>query len=82
MDFKQGKKRNFIFASILCSFFFERVPSLSPRVEITPHGLRDPSISWWTDVIVNVLNPHRIDLAKQEYTHLQRELEKEEEGDK
>jgi hypothetical protein len=51
MDCKQGKMRNFGFASILCSFFFERVPGLSPRVEITPHGQRDPTMSWWTDVM-------------------------------
>jgi hypothetical protein len=38
MDYKQGKMRNFIFASILCIFSFERVPCFSPRVEITPHG--------------------------------------------
>jgi hypothetical protein len=38
MDCKQGRKRNFGFASILCSFFFEWVPGLSPRVEIIPHG--------------------------------------------
>jgi hypothetical protein len=33
---KQGDKRNFMFASILCSFFFEQVPHLGPRVEIIP----------------------------------------------
>jgi hypothetical protein len=31
---------------------------------------------------VNVLNLHRIDLARKYYTHLQREIEKEEEGEK
>jgi hypothetical protein len=50
-DCKQGKMRNFIFASILCSFFLERVPSLSPRVDITLHIKRDPTMSWWTDVM-------------------------------
>jgi hypothetical protein len=50
-DCKQGRKRNFRFASILCSFFFERVLGLSPRVEIITHGLRDPSMSWWTDMM-------------------------------
>jgi hypothetical protein len=48
---KQGKKRNFIFASILCIFFFERVLGLSPRVDITPHGLHDLAMSQWTDVM-------------------------------
>ena len=33
-------------------------------------------------LFVNVLNLHKIDLAKQQYTHLQREIEKEEEGEK
>jgi hypothetical protein len=50
-DYKQGRKRNFRFASILCSFFFERVPCLSPRVEIIPHELRDPTMSRWIDVM-------------------------------
>jgi hypothetical protein len=50
-NFKQGKTRNFGFASILCMFFFEQVPSLSPRVEITPHGPHDPTMSRWTDVM-------------------------------
>ena len=24
---------------------------MSPRVEITPHGQRDPTMSWWIDVM-------------------------------
>jgi hypothetical protein len=32
--------------------------------------------------IVNVLNLHIIDLARKYYTHFQREIEKEEEGEK
>jgi hypothetical protein len=35
-----------------------------------------------TDQTVNVLNLHIIDLARKYYTHLQREIEKEEEGEK
>jgi hypothetical protein len=50
-DCKQGKKRNFGFASILYSFFFERILGLSPRVDITPHGKRDPAMSWWTNMM-------------------------------
>jgi hypothetical protein len=50
-DHKQGRKRNFGFASILCIFFFERVPVLIPRVEIIPCGPCDPTMSWWTKVI-------------------------------
>jgi hypothetical protein len=42
---KQGGKRYFRFASILCSFFFERVPGLGPRVEILPRGPCDPAMT-------------------------------------
>ena len=36
---KMGRVRNFGFDSILSTFFFERVPGLSPRVDISPHGV-------------------------------------------
>ena len=42
-DCKMGRVRNFGFSSILSMFFFERVPGLSPRVDISPHGVRDPA---------------------------------------
>jgi hypothetical protein len=48
---KQGRKRNFRFASILCGFLFERVPGLGPRVDIVLHGLHDPAMAWWTEVM-------------------------------
>jgi hypothetical protein len=48
---KQGRKRNFGFASILCSFFFEWVIGLSPRVEISPHRPCDPAMSQWIEVM-------------------------------
>jgi hypothetical protein len=51
VDCKQGRMRNFVCASILCSFFFETVLGLSPRLDITPHGLHDPTMSWWIDVM-------------------------------
>jgi hypothetical protein len=50
-DCKLGRMKNFRFASILCSFFFERVPNLIPRVEIPPHDLHDPIMTWWTNVM-------------------------------
>jgi hypothetical protein len=50
-DCKLGRKRNFRFVSILCSFFFEQVPGLGPRVEIVLHGPRDPAMAWWTEVM-------------------------------
>jgi hypothetical protein len=51
IECKQGSKRNFGFASILCSFFFDRVLGLGPRVEILPRGPRDPSMARWTEVM-------------------------------
>jgi hypothetical protein len=48
---KQGAKRNFGFASILCSFFFKRIPSLGPRVEIIPRGPHDPAMARWVEVM-------------------------------
>ena len=36
-DCKMGRVRNFGFGSILSTFFFERVPGISPRVDIPPH---------------------------------------------
>ena len=48
---KQGSKQNFGFASILCSLFFEWVPSLGPRVEILPRGPHDPAMVRWIEVM-------------------------------
>ena len=48
---KIGRMRNFGFASILCSFFFKRVPYIIPRVEFLPHDIRDPSMPRWTEVM-------------------------------
>jgi hypothetical protein len=48
---KLGRMRKFGFTSILCSFLFERVPTLIPRVDITPHGLCDPTMLRWTEVM-------------------------------
>ena len=35
---KMGRVRNFSFSSILSTFFFQRVPRLSPRVDVPLHG--------------------------------------------
>jgi hypothetical protein len=48
---KQGEKRNFGFASILCSFFFEWIPSLGPRVEIIPRDPHDLAMAQWFEVM-------------------------------
>jgi hypothetical protein len=50
-EWKQGNKRNFGFASILCIFFFERFLGLGPRVMIIPKGSRVPSMAWWTELM-------------------------------
>ena len=42
-DCKMGRVQNFGFDSILSTFYFERVPRISPRVDIVPHGDRDPA---------------------------------------
>ena len=36
---KMGRVQNFGFSSILSTFFFERVPGLSPRVDFPLHGV-------------------------------------------
>jgi hypothetical protein len=48
---KQGDKRNFGLASILCRFFFEQFIGLVPRVEIIHRVPRDPSMACWTEVM-------------------------------
>ena len=40
-DFKMVRVQNFGFSSILSTFFFERVPGLSPRVDVPLHGVQD-----------------------------------------
>ena len=44
---KAGRVQNFGFSSILSMFFFERVPGLSPRVDVPLHGVRDPAQRRW-----------------------------------
>jgi hypothetical protein len=39
--------RNFGFGTILCSFFFERVPSFSPRVVVRGHQASLPAVCRW-----------------------------------
>ena len=61
-----GKVRNFGFGNILSTFFFERVPALSPIVDIVPHGVRDPAQRRWENVMRRlgrgrVANPYPMD---------------------
>ena len=65
-DSNMGRVRNFSFDSILSTFFFEWVPGLIPRVDIPPHGVRDPSQRSWENVMCRlgrgrVANPYPAD---------------------
>ena len=46
---KKGQTKNFGYGSILCSFFFERIPVLCPRVLILISSPRDPWMRRWAD---------------------------------
>jgi hypothetical protein len=48
---KLGRKSNFRFTSILCSFFIEWVLGLGPRVEIVLHGTCNQAMALWTEVM-------------------------------
>ena len=63
---KVGRVRNFKFSSILSMFFFERVPGLSPRVDVPLHGVGDQAQRRWEDVMHRlgggrVANPYPAD---------------------
>jgi hypothetical protein len=49
---KQGKMKNFIFGNHFCFFFFERVPMMSPKVDIYLHYMRDGVMDQWTKVLL------------------------------
>jgi hypothetical protein len=44
------RHRNFGFGTILCAFFFERVPSLSPREIVRGHVASSPVVNNWETV--------------------------------
>jgi hypothetical protein len=44
---RRRTNKNFGFGTILCSFFFERVPSLSPRETVRGHIASFPAVSRW-----------------------------------
>ena len=48
---KMGWVRNFGYGSILSAFFFEHVPGLIPREDISLHGVRDPAYLCWENVM-------------------------------
>jgi hypothetical protein len=46
-DYQSWTRRNFGFWTILCSFFFERVSSFSPRVVVRGHQTSLPAVCRW-----------------------------------
>ena len=42
-DYNMSRMWNFRFGSILSTFFFKQVSGLSLRIDISPHGFRDPA---------------------------------------
>jgi hypothetical protein len=46
-DCRSQTQRNFGFGTILCSFFFERMPSFSPREVVQGHQASLPTICRW-----------------------------------
>jgi hypothetical protein len=46
-DCRQWTQRNFGIGTILCSFFFERVPSFSPREVVRGHQASFPAVCRW-----------------------------------
>jgi hypothetical protein len=46
-DCRQWTQRNFGFGTILCSFFFERVSSFSPREVVRGHQASFPAVCRW-----------------------------------
>jgi hypothetical protein len=46
-DCQLWMQRNFGFGTILCSFFFERVPSFSPQVVVQGHHASLPTVFIW-----------------------------------
>ena len=47
---KTGRQKNFGYGSLICSFFFERIPCLTPRISMPPPPPREPRMVQWTRV--------------------------------
>lgn len=45
---KIGRHNFFGYGSLICSFFFERIPTLTSRVSMPPPPLREPQMARWT----------------------------------
>ena len=48
---QKGQKNNFGYGTILCSFFFEKVLGLRPKVLSTISSPRDPRMGTWVDLM-------------------------------
>jgi hypothetical protein len=48
---RQRTHRNFRFGTILCSFFFERVPCFSPRLTVRGHLATFPAVCRWATLL-------------------------------
>jgi hypothetical protein len=50
-DARERTHRNFGFGTILCSFFFERVPCFSPRMTVRGHLASFPAVCRWAALL-------------------------------
>jgi len=48
---QMGQTINFGYGTILCSFFFEKVPGLQPKVLSTVSNSRDPWMGSWANLM-------------------------------
>jgi len=48
---RRGQTKNFGYGTILCTFFFERIPALRPRVAVSISTPRDPRMGRWADLM-------------------------------
>jgi hypothetical protein len=52
IECRRHTNKKFRFGTILCSFFFERVPSLSPRETVRGHAPSFPAVSRWETLLL------------------------------
>ena len=48
---QKGQMKNFGYGTILCSFFFEKVLGLRPKVSVSISSPRDPQMGRWADLM-------------------------------
>lgn len=51
ISIQKGQKKNFGYGTVLCSFFFEKVPGLRPKVLSTTISPRDPRMGRWANLM-------------------------------